>query len=131
MNIVLFLSSSLIFPHLFLLLVIQLSFFIMAAHFSFTTPLHPRRLPPRFSLTIPLPSRLPPSLHRQPASEPALSAESTMAGPFCRRSHALLISLSFSVDGIRRQVHGALYCSSVNQGPCLKSHKLPAKRPVC
>lgn len=65
-----------------------------------------------------------------PASEPASSAQSTMAGPFCSRSHALLISLSFSMAGNRQKVRGALCCRSVNQGPCLKLHKLLVKQAV-
>lgn len=90
------------------------SFFICSA----ATLLLPQRLSPslqsRHSSSL-----LPPSISTacRPAGEPASSAESTMAGPFCSRSHASLISLSFSLDGIGQQVHGAMYCSCVNQAP--------------
>lgn len=110
------------------LLVIQLSFLLWLLIFH----LQPAHLPPPdFSLTIPLLLHLPPYLQpAQRASEPASSAESTMARPFCSRAHALLISLSFSMDGIRQKVHGALYCSGVNQGPHLKLHILLVKQAV-
>lgn len=78
-------------------------------------------------------SVLPPSVSTacRPAGKLASSAESTMAGPFCSRSHASLISLSYSLDGIGQQVHGALYCSCVNQAPLprLRCCKSPGKWP--
>lgn len=100
-------------------------FFIMAAHFSFTTPTPP---PPTLAPVSPsffFSPVLPPFL-AEPSSLPRQQNQQWW-GPFCTRSHASLISLSFSVDAIRQQVHGALLCGGVNQGPCLKRHKLPAE----
>lgn len=122
--------STTLFLHSFLSF--NFHFYYGCSFFIYDLLIYPQRLPPRFSLAVPLLFHLLPYLQpARPASEPASSAESTMAGSFCSRSHALLINLSFSMDGIRQKVHGALYCSSVNQSSHLKLHKLLVKQSVC